>query len=131
LVGQERWGKTVVGRGTKSSMAETGKDEVTALIGRKRKVGEVMTTSGQCEAVQENGLKGDLVREKEQGSAALLRPGVNVLGAGLVRKKLKTEVRDNGHEPVAESEQVGAQSTAVTSGVNILGSGLVRKKPKV
>ena len=103
---------------------------MTALVGRKRKVGEVVTTSSECEAVQENGLEGDLVKERGQGTAAPLRPSVNMLGAGLVRKKLKTEVRDNENGAAVESERTGASSAAAATGVNVLGPGLVRKKPK-
>ena len=96
MAGQERWGKVVVGQRDRSSVTATGKDGVTNLIGKKRSIGEVVTTSGKCEAIQENGLEGDLVKEKGQDGGTPLRSGVNVLGAGLVRKKLKTEVRDMG-----------------------------------
>lgn len=114
----------------RSSVTATTKDGVMAFVGRKRKVGEVVTTSEGFEAMQENGLEEDLVKEKKQGSVTPLRPDVNVLGAGLVRKKLKMDVRYNGDGVAVDSERVGAPSATAVSGVNVLGPGLVRKKPK-
>jgi hypothetical protein len=93
LAGREKWGRTVVGRKAGSSVVTTGEQGITALIGRKRKVGELVTASVESEAVKENGLERDMVRENGEESAAPLRPVVNVLGAGLVRKKLKTGER--------------------------------------
>jgi hypothetical protein len=111
-------------------VAATEEKGVTALVGKKRKIGEVVATSGQCEDVKVNGLEGNSVRENGEVGAALLQSGVNMLGAGLVRKKLKTEVRDNEDGAAVESERLAAPSVAAASVVNVLGSGLVRKKPK-
>ena len=130
LAGQEKWGRTVVGRRSGSLVTTTEEKGVTALIGRKRKIGEVVVTSGQCEALKVNGLEGDSVMENGEVGAALLQSGVNVLGAGLVRKKLKSELKDNEDGVAVESQRVDAPLVAAASSVNVLGPGLVRKKPR-
>jgi hypothetical protein len=53
--------------------------------------------------------------------------GVNVLGAGLVRKKVKTDAPTDAVTTTGRAEvEVGGDGLKV----NMLGGGLVRKKPK-
>ncbi|EKG18896.1 Histone H3-K56 acetyltransferase RTT109 [Macrophomina phaseolina MS6] len=109
----KRWGVEIVGRrktedGESAALngggaVQEGVGQVNTLDVRKRKGGDGVAAAAQ----QQQGT---------EGNAA-----VNVLSAGLVRKKPKTET-------AAAAPAVEAQSA--DAGVNVLAGNLVRKKPK-
>lgn len=119
-----------VGMGTRWGLEVTGKREVAAP-----------PTNGVAAAV--NNLSG-LVKRKRAADAAdassVPKPpaeepvnGLNVLGAGLVRKKRKDdtsgETPEGGHTTLDQVSEASSAATE-TPKVNVLSAGLVRKKPK-
>jgi regulator of Ty1 transposition protein 109 len=114
-----KWGTEVVGKRETQVVHPYGGDvkpavavnNLAGLINRKR-ADNISVEAGAAS----NGTTG------AQAPAA-----INVLGAGLVRKKRKVDVEDSS----TNDTQVAQASSNDTPAVNVLGAGLVRKKPKV
>lgn len=110
----------------------------TEVVG-KRELHVVRSSAGDAgPAASVNNLAGLIKRKRDNApssegatsnAATVIQApaAVNVLGAGLVRKKRKDEVTD----PAVDDAQVAQTSSSGPTAVNVLGAGLVRKKPKV
>lgn len=135
--GTTGWGVVVVGRnaaatatisaaaaehgsGVGNNGAQTINTLNTSMVRKKRKGG---------------GTDADAVQQQQQqqpspdDKAAAAGGGVNVLSAGLVRKKPKTD-GDGIVSPAVENVGPAEAAAPVAESVNVLSSNLVRKKPK-
>ncbi|KAH8901896.1 H3 K56 histone acetylation protein KAT11 [Coniochaeta sp. PMI_546] len=96
----------------------------TEVVG-KRQLQTLESSAGEVKpAAAVNNLAGLIKRKRVDTQAPAT---VNVLGAGLVRKKKKDDVVDSMTSGAQAAQATGSD----TPGVNVLGAGLVRKKPKV
>ncbi|KAK5655636.1 hypothetical protein OQA88_5567 [Cercophora sp. LCS_1] len=114
-----KWGQEVVGRrvpplnlfGSNGSQGG-GVTDLSGLIRKKSPQGS--TRSATTNGIATGPTKSD---------------GVNILGAGLIRKRTKTDASIDSTETPSEIG-ITARSLGDTPKVNVLSSGLVRKKPK-
>ncbi|KAL8388131.1 hypothetical protein RB595_009434 [Gaeumannomyces hyphopodioides] len=117
------WGLDVVGsRPLPSSSSENGMTQpavsnLSSLIKRKKPVGSDDSQDGALSTLANS------------------TPAINVLGAGLIRKKRKPD--DDAETPApgaslhaTNDANASASAASDTSVANVLGAGLVRKKPK-
>lgn len=110
-----------VGMGAKWGTEVTGQ--------REQKV--LKTSTGDTNPLAAvNNLAGLIKRKRPDPASGEANPApaqINVLGAGLVRKKRKDDVPDTS----SNGGQVSLSTNIDTPPINVLGTGFVRKKPKV
>lgn len=120
-----KWGRDIVGTGELAALNTTsthpgstaGVTNLSGLVKRKRLDNASCATDSALS-----------VSASSQPSAT-----VNVLGAGLVRKKRKDEVLGlpSGDTQSSRGPDASGDENTAPGAVNVLGAGLVRKNPKV